>query len=326
MRRTPCPSLFSFQASEQIVADARSEFAFIEWVRSRTAAHPAVPLGIGDDAALLRFGPPGECLVTVDMLMEGVDFRLTETDPRAVGRKALAVSLSDIAAMAGRPLAAVVSVALPKTGGRELAEGVQAGIEALAREFNVAIAGGDTNSWDGPLVLSVTVLGQPTGSGPVRRNGAQAGDWIMVTGDFGGSVKGKHLAFEPRVREALVLHQAVQLHAMIDVSDGLAADLYHILDESHTGAVVRASAVPISEAARRSAGEKSALEHALGDGEDFELLFTLSADDGRRLLTAPPFDTSLTHIGEITVEKTCQLIDLSGRTGPLERLGWVHQV
>jgi len=308
------------------VSDARSEFAFIEWVRARTASHPAVLLGIGDDAAVLRIAPPGECLVTVDMLMEGVDFRLTETDPRAVGRKALAVSLSDIAAMAGRPLAAVISVALPKRGGRELAEGVQSGIEAIAREFDVAIAGGDTNSWDGPLVLSVTLLGQPTGNGPVRRNGAQAGDWIMVTGDFGGSIRGKHLSFQPRVWEALALHQVVGLHAMIDVSDGLAADLHHILDESDTGAVVRAVAVPISEAARRPADEKSALEHALGDGEDFELLFTLSAEDGRRLLANPPFDTPLTHIGEITVERTCQLIDVTGSPCSLERLGWVHQV
>jgi len=308
------------------VADARSEFAFIEWVRSRTASHPAVPIGIGDDAALLRIAPPGECLVTIDMLMEGVDFRLSEADPRAVGRKALAVSLSDIAAMAGRPLAAVVSLALPKKRGRELAEGVQLGIEAIAREFDVAIAGGDTNSWDGPLVLSVTLLGQPTGSGPVRRKGAQAGDWIMVTGDFGGSISGKHLSFQPRVREALALHQAVRLHAMIDVSDGLAADLHHILDESDAGAVVRAAAVPTSEAARRLAGEKSALEHALGDGEDFELLFTLSADDGRRLLANPPFDIPLTHIGEITAERTCRLIDLTGRPCALERLGWVHQI
>jgi thiamine-monophosphate kinase len=308
------------------VSDSRSEFAFIDWVRARTAPHPAVPLGIGDDAALLRIGPPGECLMTVDMLMEGVDFRFPEADPRAVGRKALAVSLSDMAAMAGRPLAAVVSVALSKQGGRDLAEGVHAGIETLAGEFNVAIAGGDTNSWDGPLVLSVTLVGEPTGSGPVRRSGAQPGDWIMVTGDFGGSIGGKHLSFQPRVNEALALHKAVSLHAMVDVSDGLAADLYHILDESAAGAVVRTASVPTSEAARRLAGEKSPLEHALGDGEDFELLFTVSTEDGRRLLANRPFDTPLTHIGEITAERTCQLIDPAGQLSPLERVGWVHRI
>lgn len=307
------------------MTDEHSEFAYIDWIRARTASHPAVPLGIGDDAALLRLAPPGECLVTVDMLMEDVDFRLAETEPRLVGRKALAVCLSDIAAMAGRPLAAFVSLALPKTGGRELAEGLHAGIEALAGEFNVAIAGGDTNSWDGPLVLSITLLGEPTGTGPVRRSGARAGDWVMVTGDFGGSIGGKHLSFEPRVAEALRLHQKVELHAMIDVSDGLAADLHHILDESQMGAVVRAADVPVSEAARLP-GDKPPLERAFGDGEDFELLFTVSEEDGRRLLANPPFETRLSHIGEITAERACRVVTADGRSWPLERLGWVHRM
>jgi thiamine-monophosphate kinase len=308
------------------VVDARSEFAFIDWIRSRTASHPAVSLGIGDDAALVKFGPSGECLVTVDMLMEGVDFRFPDADPQSVGRKALAVCLSDMAAMAGKPLAAVVSIALPVRGGRELAEAVHEGIEAIASEFDVAIAGGDTNSWNGPLVLSVTLLGQPTGNGPVCRGGAQAGDWIMVTSEFGGSLSGKHLTFQPRVAEAIALHHAVNLHAMIDVSDGLAADLHHILDESQKGALVQAASVPTSEAARRPAGEKPPLERALGDGEDFELLFTVSAEDGRRLLANPPFQTPLAHIGEITAEQTCRLIGPQGQSSPLERVGWVHRI
>ena len=309
------------------MADQRSEFAFIDWIRARTAAHPSVPLGIGDDAALLRIAPPGECLLTVDMLMDGVDFRLSETDPRAIGRKALAVSLSDIAAMAGRPLAALVSVALPHRVGRQLGEQLHAGIQALADEFEVALAGGDTNSWDGPLVVSVTVVGEPTSKGPVRRSGAQAGDWIMVTGELGGSISGKHLSFQPRICEALALNQAADLHAMIDISDGLAADLYHILDESLKGAVLRSDAVPISPAARKTTpqkGEKTPLEHALGDGEDFELLFTVSADDGRRLLEKPPIAAPLAHIGEITAERTCRLIDAGGRVSDLQRLGWAH--
>jgi thiamine-monophosphate kinase len=308
------------------VTDAHSEFAFIDWVRSRTGSHPAVSLGIGDDAALLRIGPAGECLVTVDMLMEGVDFRFPEADPVSVGRKALAVCLSDIAAMAGQPLAAVVSVALKRQGGRELAEAVHSGIETLAGEFHVAIAGGDTNSWDGPLVLSVTLIGKPTGSGPVCRGGARPGDWIMVTGEFGGSMAGKHLSFQPRVAEAIALHQMVTLHAMIDVSDGLAADLHHILDESQKGAVVRADSVPTSEAARRQSAEKSSLESALGDGEDFELLFTVSPEEGRGLLARPPFKTPLAHIGEITDDRTCRLIQSNGQVAQLERLGWVHRI
>ena len=310
---------------EITVTDAHSEFAYIDWIRSRTASHPAVPLGIGDDAAWLRLAPPGECLVTVDMLMEGVDFLLPEADPQFVGRKALAVSLSDIAAMAGRPLAAFVSIALPQKGGRRLAEGVHAGIETLAGEFNVAIAGGDTNSWNGPLVLNVTLLGQPTGRGPVRRSGAKVGDWIMVTGDFGGSISGKHLSFQPRVAEAITLHQTVFLHAMIDVSDGLAADLYHILDESQKGAVVRAADVPVSEAARLLA-DKPPLERAFGDGEDFELLFTVSEEDGRRLLANPPFEARLAQIGAITADRDCRVVMPDGISSPLERLGWVHRI
>jgi thiamine-monophosphate kinase len=308
------------------VSESRSEFAFIDWIRSRTPAHPSVPIGIGDDAALLRVGQAGDCLITVDMLMDGVDFRLNETDPSAIGRKALAVSLSDIAAMAGKPSAAVIALALPKTRGRQLAERIQAGISALAAEFDVALVGGDTNSWDGPLVICSTVLGTPTSHGPVRRNGAKAGDWILVTGELGGSILGEHLTFQPRVHEAIALHQAARLHAMIDVSDGLAADLHHLLDESGVGAIIRAADLPISEAAQRIDDLRSPVEHALGDGEDFELLFTVSPDDGRHLCAKPPGGIRLSHIGEIRPERGCTLIDTDGRHVPLPPLGWVHSL
>src|SRR5438552_110100 len=147
-----------------------SEFDFIDWLRRRTPADPRVPLGPGDDTAAVRLASP--CLVTTDMLLEGSCFRLAEAGPRRVGRKAMAVNLSDIAAMAGQPVAAVVSVGLPRQGGMELARELDAGLREMAGRFNVAIIGGDTNSWDGPLVISVTVLGEPTGRGPVTRGGA----------------------------------------------------------------------------------------------------------------------------------------------------------
>jgi thiamine-monophosphate kinase len=308
------------------VADSRSEFAFIDWIRSRTPANSRVPIGIGDDAALLHFGQAGDCLITVDMLMDGVDFYLHETEPSAVGNKALGVSLSDIAAMAGQPLAAVIALALPKEGGRQLGERIHAGISALASEFHVAIVGGDTNSWDGPLVVCSTVLGAPTGRGPVRRAGAKPGDWIFVTGDLGGSLLGKHLAFRPRVDEAIALHQAVELHAMIDVSDGLAADLHHILEESGVGATIRAADLPISEAAQRIDDLRTPIEHALSDGEDFELLFTVSPEDGSHLCVFPPRGVRLSHIGEITTERACLLIDADDKSTPLPPLGWVHSL
>jgi thiamine-monophosphate kinase len=300
------------------------EFDFIAHVRRTAAAHPRVALGIGDDAALIRFPHADGCLVTVDMLMEGVDFLLDTATPRQIGWKSLAVNLSDLAAMAAVPVACVVSVALPRSGGFELGRGLMEGIGECASQFQIALAGGDTNTWNGPLVISITCLGEPVPPGPVPRSGAQPGDWIMATGSFGGSIAGKHLDFTPRVEEALALHRTVALHAMIDVSDGLAADLGHILEESHVGAVVEEAAIPISEAASAAADGRSPLEHALGDGEDFELLFTVSPADGRALLARLPCTTPLTRIGEITLGTERWLRTAYGQLVPLVSAGWKH--
>jgi thiamine-monophosphate kinase len=300
------------------------EFDYIAWVRSRTSGHARLKVGLGDDAAVWSFPQPADCLVTVDMLMEGTDFTFPPATPRQAGRKSLAVNLSDIAAMAGIPTAAVVSVALPRRGGFDLGRELFEGIASLAAEFEVALIGGDTNTWDGPLVISITVLGETTGRGAVRRNGALPGDWIMATGTFGGSIQGKHLDFTPRVREAMALHQAAELHAMIDVSDGLAADLGHILEESRVGAVLDATAIPVSAAAAKPMDGKSPLDHALGDGEDFELLFTVSPEEGRRLISQPPCETPLAHIGDITRERDYVLKSAEGSLTPLAALGWKH--
>src|SRR4051812_12147377 len=225
------------------------EFAFIDWLRRRTPADPRVMLGPGDDTAAVRFTPGAPVLVTTDMLLDGSCFVLAQAGPQRVGRKAMAVNLSDIAAMAGRPVAAVVSVGLPRQGGRTIAEGLYAGLREVADEFDTAVVGGDTNSWDGPLVISVTAFGEATGQGPVTRWGAEPGDWLLTTGPFGGSIRGRHLDFTPRVREALRLHEVADLHAMIDVSDGLAADVGHVCTESRCGAVLWAEAIPITDAA-----------------------------------------------------------------------------
>jgi thiamine-monophosphate kinase len=236
--------------------------------------------------------------------------------------------LSDIAAMAGQPVACVVSVALPRKNGFALGQGLMEGIVECADRFGVALAGGDTNTWEGPLVISITVLGEPTAKGPVLRSGALPGDWIMATGSFGGSIAGKHLDFTPRVAEALALHEAAALHAMIDVSDGLAADLWHILDESRVGAVLNAAAIPLSPHAIACRDERSPLEHALADGEDFELLLTVSAADGQALLKAPPLIDKvaipLSHIGEIKAARDCHLKSADGKLTPLPALGWKH--
>lgn len=304
----------------------RHEFELIAWIREHTQAHDRINLGIGDDTASLTFPGPTNCLVTVDMLMEGVHFTMPPATPRQVGHKALAVNLSDIAAMAGRPLAAVISLALPRGGPAQFAEELYFGIAELANQFDLAIAGGDTNSWQGPLVISVTALGETTGRGAVTRSGAQPGDAVFVTGDLGGSLAGKHLDFTPRVSEALKLHEVVDLHAMIDVSDGLAADLAHIAKESVVGVILEESAIPIGTAARAAADRdgRSPLEHGLSDGEDFELLFTVSGDDGRRLLADSPLEIPVSRIGTVVDGHDLRLRTAAGSVVPLPASGWKH--
>jgi thiamine-monophosphate kinase len=302
-----------------------SEFQFIDWIRRHTPADPRVLVGPGDDTAMLRWSGDRPCLVTTDMLLEGSCFNLAEAGARRVGRKAMAVNLSDIAAMAGKPVAAVVSVGLPREGGRALGEELYLGMREIADAFGTSIIGGDTNSWKGPLVVSVTLLGEPTGRGPVTRGGALPGDWLLVTGALGGSILGKHLDFTPRVREAIDLHAAAPLHAMIDISDGLAADVHHLCEESRCGAVLWAERIPISEAARRMDEGRSPLEHALGDGEDFELAFATSPAEAQRLLAEQPIaGITLTAVGELVAEGLW-LQDGTERR-PLAPLGYVHEV
>jgi thiamine-monophosphate kinase len=302
------------------------ELDYIRWIRERTAADPRVLIGIGDDCAALRLTPGATVLVSTDMLLEGSCF-LRDAGLRRIGRKAMAVKLSDFAAMAGKPIAAEVSVGLPRERGRAIGEGLYEGLREMADAFGVAIVGGDTNSWDGPIALCVTIVGEATGRGPVTRSGAEPGDWLFVTGPLGGSILGHHLDFTPRVREALALHELVRLKAMIDVSDGLAADLNHLCEESRCGAILRAEAIPISADAKRMNDGRSPLEHALGDGEDFELLFAVSPGDGQALLAQQPLATlgcTLCRIGEFAA-KGLWLEDAAGRC-PLAPAGFAHEL
>ena len=304
-----------------------AEFAFIDWLRSRTPAGQRVVVGIGDDAAVVAWPDPTHLVITTDMLLEGSCFRLAEAGARRVGNKAMSVNLSDIAAMAARPVAAVVSVGLPRAGGRALAEELYLGLREVADDFATPIVGGDTNSWDGPLTISVTLIGETTPRGAVRRNGARPGDWLIVTGPLGGSILGHHLDFTPRVREALALHNLVDLHAMIDISDGLARDLSHLCEESRVGAVVIAESLPIREDARKLAATtgRTVTQHALADGEDFELLFAVSPADGVRLLgTQPIAGLSLVRIGQFVEEPGMWLME-AGQRRELPALGYSHE-
>jgi thiamine-monophosphate kinase len=299
------------------------EFSLIDWIRERSRGHSAGPVGIGDDAALVWSSANG-VLVTTDMLMDGVDFDVQTTSHELIGRKCLAVNLSDIAAMAGRPLAAFVSLALPRHDGRTLAEELYRGMWPLAAEYDVAIAGGDTNTWDGPLVVNVTVLGEPPAGGPVLRSGGQSGDLLFVTGSLGGSIGGRHLSFTPRVREAERLRELVELHAMIDLSDGLASDVRHLTNESDVGVVIDADRIPIHNDVDPNLPPSERIRHALSDGEDFELLFTVSADDGAKLLSRTHLDVQVTCIGEVIDGHDCFLRRADGTLQPLPRGGWEH--
>jgi len=325
------------------------ESELIEHLRKRLPPHPLLRLGVGDDAAVLRMAGTEDYVLTVDLLTDHVDFELAEVGPRRAGRKALAVNLSDLAAMASEPLAGVVALALPRKGGMELAVELYEGLLPLAEQYGVAIAGGDTNSWDGPLAVSVTLIGKVTAAGPLKRSGALPGDRIVVTGSFGGSILGRHLDFQPRVAEALVLASRYKLDAGMDVSDGLSIDLAHLARESGCGAIVRTEAVPIADDAHRLAEQEKgtgpicrngpkgashkldlspfppALEHALGDGEDFELILAVPPDEAERMLADQPLEVPLTPIGQFIAEPGLWQEDAKGRRAPLVPRGYQHE-
>jgi thiamine-monophosphate kinase len=306
------------------------EFALIDWIRQREGPRvgPWTKLGIGDDCAILDVNRAGDLLVTTDMLMDGRHFRLAHDGPRAAGYKALGVNLSDIAAMAGVPRACVVAVALPRTEATGVAQEIYAGMHELAERFGVDLVGGDTNAWDGPLVISVTLLGEATARGPIRRAGGQPGDVIFVSGPLGGSLfAGRHLRPEPRIALALAVHQAVPIHALIDISDGLSSDLGHILKESGgLGAILDQAAIPIhSDTHEMSKRDGTpALDHALNDGEDFELCLVVAADDADRLIASPPASAQLHRVGIVTALPGLLLRGPDGQERPIEAMGFDH--
>lgn len=311
------------------------EAQFHRWLRDNVPQHPQFPLALRDDAAVWTLAGRTDVVLTTDLLSDGVDFHLDQVDPRRVGRKALAVNLSDLAAMAARPLAAVVSLALPRgnaglRSSLDLAIGLYEGLLSLAAEFDVAIAGGDTNTHAGPLVISVTVVGNVTARGALTRSGGQTGDQLLVTGSLGGSSLGHHFDFTPRIREALTLHEQYTLHAGMDISDGLALDLSRLATESGCGAVIRIDELPISDAAREIAGEEAGsatdgmVEHALGDGEDFELLLAAPPDVAEAILRDQPLECGITCIGELVEEAGLWQQSAGGQRSRLEPKGWIH--
>lgn len=268
--------------------------------------------------------PHGAVLLASDMLLDGVHFDSGTEPLELIGRKAIACNLSDCAAMAVKPLAATVSVALPHSFSLDQGKQLWAGMAKLAQEFELALVGGDTTSWDHPLALDVAISAVPfPGIEPVLRNGAEIGDILYVTGPLGGSRAGRHLTFKPRVHEAKALaeHLGPRLHALIDLSDGLALDLSRVCTASEVGAELDVGKLErvVSDDARHLSqqGGKPALEHALTDGEDFELL--LVVEGPITSAGVPVFE-----VGVVTAGPGMTLRRADGQTTPLEPRGYQH--
>ena len=306
------------------------EGELIAWLhKNLPTTNPRLEVGLGDDAAVLT--AVSSQVVTTDLLTDGVDFLIDEVTPEQIGHKALGVNLSDLAAMAARPTTVFVSLVLPRHGTEKLsaldfAKGLYRGMLPMAERFGVTIAGGDTNTWDGPLAISITALGETTKHGPLLRSGGQAGDQLLVTGQLGGSILGRHLQVEPRVNEALLLNEKYNLHAGIDISDGLALDTSRLAKASNCGAILDTSALPLSDAANELSKKdnRTPTEHALADGEDFELVLAVPVDVANQLLQEQPLVIPLTHIGELTAQPGLWQRDATGKQTPLEPQGFEH--
>jgi thiamine-monophosphate kinase len=337
----------------------QSEFDFIKRIRDQAAKRKATDLvlGIGDDATILGERAGRETLVTVDVLVEDVDFKLDYAVPRWLGHKTLAVSLSDIAAMGGAPAFSLLTLAIPKQSpishsqSEIFWEAFFDGYFALADRHNVTLVGGDISSTPGGLAMDSVVIGHCSAGKAVRRSGARAGDGIYVTGALGASAAGlrfvlggarvneadpspaqaairAHLRPAPRVEFGRRLGESGLAHSMIDVSDGLAQDLQHICEESRVAAVLDFDAVPVAEAVRLVTGDAdAAFALAVSGGEDFELLLTADCANERALFElAARCALPLARIGSIENGAVAEPVRVSrgGELKPLLIRGFDH--
>ncbi|MDD2927500.1 MAG: thiamine-phosphate kinase [Candidatus Omnitrophica bacterium] len=286
------------------------EFGLIERFRKSIRTDPSVIKASGDDCAVLKLDKLNYQLFTCDMLVEDVDFTLRDK-PYLIGRKAIAVSLSDIAACAGQGRYCLISLGLPKDAPLKFADELFKGMRDISRKYKVNIAGGDL-SRSNKIIIDVSMLGQVEKKRLVLRDGARSGDIIFMTGELQGPASGKHLKFTPRLKEARFLARNFKINAMIDISDGLVQDLRHILDKSAVGAVVYEDLIPLSKGVRN-------LSAALNSGEEFELLFTLPRREARKLFRRKAADFK--PIGEIMprqygfklIDKKKRLINIAPR-------------
>lgn len=301
-------------------------------------ANPALPGAVsippGDDMGAVMVGGV-TLLVTVDQVADGVHFELENTPIKKIGRKAITRNLSDVAAMAAKPVGAVAAACLPK-GFREAdAEALFDAMRCTAQAFGCPLIGGDISAWDQRLILTVAVFAEPDGVEPVTRNTAKAGDAVYVTGVLGGSLIRiddppgyvHHLDFTPRIALArkLAVNTATRPHAMIDLSDGLAQDLTRICERSGVCAQIGCEMLPVSAAARLAARRSGqpAWRHALGDGEDYELCFTAPPGAVPGEIDGVPV-TRVGHIMEAGPGPVVTLLQSNGTVTDVRGLGWEH--
>jgi thiamine-monophosphate kinase len=325
------------------------EFGLIEKLKKRTeVSDPSVIKGIGDDCAVIKISNRRFLLVTCDLLLEGVHFNRTYTDSYHLGKKALVVNLSDIAAMGGIPRFYLVSLGLPPNLPLTFIERLHRGMEEVAREFNLSLIGGNISSSQ-KILIDLTVLGETKPSEIIYRDGAQTGDAIFVTGTLGNSALGlislksgmkekhraglkrfreAHLSPYPRVKEGRLIAKHRLATAMIDISDGLISDLRHILKESKKGAEVWVDRIPLSPEFMKFSEvfKGNRIDLALAGGEDYELLFTVPQDRLKRLnRLSRQLSLPVTMIGKIIGEKDkISLIRDDGKAYPLTREGFRH--
>lgn len=316
------------------------EREFIDWVKQtcETPAHKRVVLGIGDDAAVVDHGDQ-LTVVSTDLVADNVHFVLGETPNRLIGRKALAVNLSDLAAMAAVPVSVVVSLLLPRSMKLKQAQEIFGGLKELADRFSIAIVGGDTNCHDGPLVINCTVTGVVPRSRDIANtwnmSAAKEEDVVLVSGDFGNSIAGRHLTFEPRVELASYLAKNYQINAATDITDSLAIDLAAVARKSGCGVSIHLANIPISAAAQKldeevAVGKEGQLAMparvatALFDGEDFELAIAVTAETADKILADAHCPCSMTRVGTITSSEGFRVVSATGQVVEIEPRGYEH--
>ena len=279
-------------------------------------------IAVGDDACLLSTSEAAT-VVTTDTLCDQVHFDTTRHALERIGHKCLAISISDVLAMGALPTQALLTFFLPKTFTFEQAQQIFLGAESLAKRHHIEIVGGDTNRFDGPLIVGSTVLGRVAPDQVWGISSAKVGDMLLVTGDFGGSILGKHMDFEPRTAWIQEVAHEFRINAATDVSDSLSLDLAYMMTQSKLGAELNAEAIPIAKAAKELALQsgRRPLDHALTDGEDFELLLSMDPTNAADLLKQYP--EMVTAIGQVVSTPGLTLISGKQRT-PLKPSGYIH--